>query len=160
METPTSQEPSVREQLNEIVRHFYYVRKTDVSVFPGAKTLLKMSIQKHMSKYEVEFLEDDQRHRVSVPLDVMREDSEEKFRRIGEISNAMRKAKLLTFFREDSMEELKKKVRAGQTRVSGLEKRNSSATQERKELEVAEDMLRIHEEAMERRKRIDEAWKS
>ncbi|KAF5581645.1 hypothetical protein FPANT_8833 [Fusarium pseudoanthophilum] len=119
-----------------------------------------MSIQKHISIYELEFLQDDQRLRASVPLDVMREDSEEKFRRIGEISDAMRKAKLSTFFREDLMEELKRKVRVGQTRVSGLEKRNASATQERRELEVVQDILRIYEEARERRKRIDEAWKS
>ncbi|PNP76600.1 hypothetical protein FNYG_10019 [Fusarium nygamai] len=119
-----------------------------------------MSIQKHMSKYELEFLEDDQRLRVSVPLDVIREDSEEKFCRIMEISDAMRKAKLLTFFRVNSMEELKKQVRIAETRVSGLEKRNAISTQERKELKVAQDMLRIHEEAMERQERIHEEWKS
>ncbi|KAF5603271.1 hypothetical protein FPCIR_1467 [Fusarium pseudocircinatum] len=95
-----------------------------------------MSIQKHMSKYELEFLEDDQRLRVLVPLDVMREDSEERFHRIGEISDAMRKAKLSTFFRDDSMKELEKQIRIAQTRISGLEKRNASTTQERRELKL------------------------
>jgi hypothetical protein len=109
-----------------------------------------------MSKYEMEFLEDDQRLRVSVPADVIREDSEEKFHRIGEISDAMRKAKVSNFFRADSIEELKKQVRIAQTRVSGLEKRNASTTEERKELKVAQDMLRIYEEVIERQKRIHE----
>ncbi|KAF4444248.1 hypothetical protein FACUT_829 [Fusarium acutatum] len=164
MKAATSQEHSEprpeQEQLNEISRHFYYVRKREVRMYPGAKALLKMSVQKYMAKYEVEFLGDDQRLRVSVPLEVIMKDSEERFHCVMEISDAMMKAKLLTFFRTDAIENAKNQVQISQIRISGLERRDASTTQEREELKVALDMLRIHEEAMARQKRFLEEWKS
>ncbi|KAF5686327.1 hypothetical protein FDENT_5848 [Fusarium denticulatum] len=150
--------------MNSTFHNWWVLFSVDIlrqtSVCFQARRLYSRSIQKHMSKYELEFLEDDHRLRVSVPLDVIREDSEEKFYRIGEISDAMRKAKLSTFSRVDSMKDLEKQIWIAQTRISGFEKRNASTTQERKELKVAQDMLRIHEGPMERQKRIHEEWKS
>ncbi|KAF5697534.1 hypothetical protein FMUND_15391 [Fusarium mundagurra] len=164
METPLSQVPPEvspeQEQLMEISRHFYYVRKADARMFPGAKTLLKLSIQKYMAKYEVEFLDDDQRLRVSVPFDMLKKDSDEGFRRIMGIQDAMRKSKLLNFFRDDTIENLKKEVETAQIRVSGLERRGANTAKEREELKVAQDLVRIHEDGLAKQQRIRQEWES
>ncbi|KAF5649881.1 hypothetical protein F25303_4568 [Fusarium sp. NRRL 25303] len=114
MEPSTSQDPSQLSpeqiQLAEISRHFYYVNKREARMFSGVKTMLKISIQKYMAKYEVEFLDEDQKLRVSLPLDVNREDSDKKFQLLMEMSDAMKKAKLLTFFHVDTIKELEKHV--------------------------------------------------
>lgn len=89
-----------------------------------------MSIQKYMVKYEVEFMDDDQKLRVSLPLDVNREDSDKKFQLLMEMPDAMKKANLLTFFRVDTIKELEKHVQM--TEISGLERRSTCTSQERR----------------------------
>ncbi|KAG5792394.1 hypothetical protein H9Q69_008551 [Fusarium xylarioides] len=164
METPISQGPPElspeQEQLRETSRHFYYVRKADVRMYPGAKTFLKLSIQKYMAKYEVEFLDDDQRLRVSVPLDTVNKDFGEMSYGIMDIQDAMKEAKLLNFFRDDTIENLKKLVETAQIRVSGLKRRNANTAEEREELKVAQDMLRLHRDALAKLKRLHQEWKS
>ncbi|CZR37804.1 uncharacterized protein FPRO_07005 [Fusarium proliferatum ET1] len=129
MATPISQEPSgpcsEQEQMNEMSRNFYYVRKREVRMFPGATALLKMSIQKYMAKYEVEFMDDDQKLRVLLPLDVNREDSDKKFQLLMEMPDNMKKAKLLTFFRVDTIKEFEKHVQMTEISILGLERRNT-----------------------------------
>ncbi|KAF5718164.1 hypothetical protein FGLOB1_1748 [Fusarium globosum] len=158
MATPISQEPSgpcsEQEQMNEMSRHFYYVRKRDFRMFPGATALLKMSIQKYMAKYEVEFMDDDQKLRVSLPLDVNKEDSDENFRLLMEIPDAMKTAKLLTFFRVDTIKELEKHVQMTEISILGLERRSTCTSQEREDLEVQRDLLAIHKAELAKQKQI------
>lgn len=158
MATPISQESSgpcsEQEQMNEMSRRFYYVRKREVRMFPGATTLLKMSIQKYMAKYEVEFMDDDQKLRVSLPLDVNREDSDKKFQLLMEMPDAMKKAKLFTFFRVDTIKELEKHVQMTEISILGLERRNTYTSQERQDLKDQRDLLAIHKAELAKQKQI------
>lgn len=158
MATPISQEPSgpcsEQEQMNEMSRHFYYVRKREVRMFPGAKALLKMSIQKYMARYEVEYRDDDQKLRVSLPLDVNREDCDEKFQLLMEIPDVMMKAKLLTFFRVDTIKNLEKHVKMTEISILGLERRDPCTIQEREDLRVQRDLLAIHQAKLAKQRQI------
>lgn len=133
-------------------RYFYYVRKREVRMFPGATALLKMSIQKYMAKYEVEFMDDDQKLRVSLPLDVNREDSDKKFQLLMEMPDAMKKVNLLTFFRVDTIKELEKHVQMAE--ISGLERRSTCTSQEREDHKVQRDLLAIHKAELAKQKQI------
>ncbi|KAF4494976.1 hypothetical protein FAGAP_8897 [Fusarium agapanthi] len=157
METPTSQE---QDQLEEISRHFYYVRNTEARMSPGAKASLEMLIQKYFAKYEVDFLDDDQRLRISVPLDVIKKDINEIFHSMMDIADAFKKAELLAYFQDDTIKNTEKLIQMSHIRISGLEKINADTSLQRNNLKLAEDMLRIHENAMAREKRIREEWRS
>lgn len=123
-------------------------------MFPGAKDLLKVSIQKYMARYEVEFLDDDQRLRVSLPLDVNREDCDEKFQLLREIPDAMTKVKLLTFFRVDTIKDLEKHVKMTEISILGLERRDPCTSQEREDLRVQRDLLAIHQAKLAKQRQI------
>ncbi|KLO85256.1 Uncharacterized protein LW94_13594 [Fusarium fujikuroi] len=128
--------------------------KIHITLPKGAMALLRMSIQKYMAKYEVEFMDDDQKLRVSLPLDMNKEDSDESFRLLMEMLNAMKKAKLLTFFRVDTIKELEKHVQMTEISILGLERRNTCTSQEREDLKVQRDLLAIHKAELAKQKQI------
>ncbi|KAF5552180.1 hypothetical protein FMEXI_2989 [Fusarium mexicanum] len=155
-----SSSPQEQEQLEELCRHFYYARNPETRMSPRKKASLEKSIQKYLAKYEVKFLDDDQTLRISVPLDVIKKDVTEVIQSMMDIAKAFKNAGLLTYFHDDTIRNTEKLIKISQIRISGLEKRNADTTLQKQNLELGEELLSIHKDAMEREKRIREEWKS
>ncbi|KAF5239340.1 hypothetical protein FANTH_9999 [Fusarium anthophilum] len=152
--------PQEQEQLEELCRHFYYTRNPETRMSPRKKASLEKSLQKYLAKYEVAFLDDDQTLRISVPLDVIKKDVMEVFHSMKDIAKAFKNTELLTYFHDDAIRNTEKLIQISQIRIAGLEQRNADTTLQRQNLELGEEILRIHEDAMEREKRLREEWKS
>ncbi|KAI3576027.1 hypothetical protein IWW34DRAFT_807958 [Fusarium oxysporum f. sp. albedinis] len=144
MATPTSQEPSQlspeQMQLYETIRHFLYTRKRDVRMPAVAKTVSEVSIQKHMAKYEVEFLDNDERLHVALPLKLS----------LKEMRDAVEKANLSTFFHSDETQLSRKMIQMTQVRISQLQNLNATTGKEGERIKAEQRRLEIHEKAIAR----------
>ncbi|RKK08687.1 hypothetical protein BFJ63_vAg11091 [Fusarium oxysporum f. sp. narcissi] len=152
MATPTSQEPSQlspeQMQLYETIRHFLYTRKRDVRMPAVAKTVLEVSIQKHMAKYELEFLDNDERLHVALPLKVCGEDSYEVYLSLKEMRDAVEKANLSTFFHSDETQLSRKMIQMTQVRIPQLQNLNATTGKEGERIKAEQRQLEIHEKAI------------
>ncbi|KAF5637824.1 hypothetical protein F52700_4526 [Fusarium sp. NRRL 52700] len=153
--------PQEQAQLVEMSRHFYYARKPEVPMSSDDKALLEVSLQKYFPKYEVEFLDDDQRLRISVPFDVMKNmDADDKFQLLMENAAAIKDSELLTFFYGDTIEEIKKMICTTQILISYLKRTMPSTAEDQEELKMHRAMLKHHEEALARENQILEDFKT